>query len=248
MTTIIPKVNTGIQQLDEMLFGGLYQGSATLLEGAAGTGKTNLGVQFLMEGMQKGESALIVTFEEYPEQYYSCALELGWDLKAMEEKGLLELIFTTPENFMQMVDEDDQTLSQIIEEKDIKRALIDSVTHFEKLAPDQGNLRHIETNVVNFFKREEITTLLLKENKSILGGWNVSNNKVSFIVDCYIILRYLELESEIKRAIMVLKMRGSNHQKEIRQYEITDKGIVVGEIFKGISGIFLGTGRPSEKK
>jgi len=241
------RVTTGCNELNKMLNGGLLPGSANLLEGAAGTGKTTLGVQFLMDGMAKGEQALIVTFEEFPEQYYDYAMELGWDLKKFESKEMLEIIFTTPEEFMNQIYEDESRLTKIIEERSIKRALVDSVTNFEKLAKNLGEMREMETDLVNYFKREEITTILLKENPSILGGWNISNNKIPFIVDSYIIMRYLELESEIKRGIMILKMRGSDHTKEIRQYDIRKHGISIGKTFQGISGLFLGTGVPTHK-
>jgi len=238
------KILTGCSGFDKMLNGGFLPGSANLIEGAAGTGKTTLGVQFLMQGFNNDEAGLIVTFEEYPEQYYSCALELGWDLKAMESKGLLEIIFTTPGEFIDMVQAEDSRLSETIEEKNIKRALIDSVSNFEKLAEDMGHLRTIETDLVNFFKREELTAILLKENRNILGGLDISNNKIPFIVDTYIIMRYLEMKSEIKRGIMILKMRGSNHDKAIREYQIENLGIVIKEPFSGVSGIFSGITTP----
>ena len=76
----------------------------------------------------------------------------------------------------------------------------------------------------------------------MLGKWDVSSNKMPFIVDTYILLRYLEMESEIKRCLMVLKMRGSDHDKDIKEYVIDQGGLKVGESFSGVSGIFLGTG------
>lgn len=238
------RCSSGSKTLDEMLCGGFLKGSANLLEGAAGTGKSTLGTQFLMEGMKRGEAGLIITFEEFPEQYYQCSLELGWDLKAMEEKGLLEIIFTTPEEFLSLIHEENgnESLSKLIEEKNIQRAVLDSITNLEKLAGSQGELREIETDVVNYFKREDITTLLLKENRNILGGLNLAGNKIPFIVDSYLVLRYIELKSSIKRGIMILKMRGSDHAKTIREYEISSGGIRIGESFSGVQGIFAGTG------
>lgn len=242
------RITTGCSELDTMLNGGLLPGSANLLEGAAGTGKSTLGIQFLIEGMNRGENALVITFEEFPEQYYDYAMELDWNLREMESKGLLDIIFTTPDEVINLIDEEESKLTKLIEEKSIKRALVDSVTNFEKLAKNMGQLREIETDLVNYFKREEITTMLLKENSSILGGWNISSNKIPFIVDSYIIMRYLELESEIRRGIMILKMRGSNHAKDIRQYTIDSGGITIGGPFKGISGLFLGTGIPTRQR
>ena len=242
------RISTGSQELDAMLHGGFLPGSSNLVEGAAGTGKTTLGIQFLVAGLEQGEKALIITFEEYPQQYLDCALELGWDLPKLQAEEKLEIIFTTPEEFVELVDEENKKLTQLIEDKGITRVVVDSITNIEKLARDPGELRAIETDIVNYFKREEVTAVILKENRNILGGWDISSNKIPFIVDCYLLLRYLELDSEIKRGLMILKMRGSNHDKAIRSYEIREKGLHIGEPFHGVTGIFLGTGSPVKQR
>ncbi len=236
------RVPTGSKGLDTMLGGGFLKGSASLIEGSAGTGKTTLGVQFIMEGITRGENGLIATFEEFPQQYYDCALELGWDLKSAEEAGTLTIIFTTPEEFLEQLEESDGRITQLVEDKKIKRVLIDSVTHFEKLSLDIGQLRQIETALVNGLKRESATTVLLKENPNVLGGWSITANKIPFIVDTYLLLRYVEVKSEIKRCLMILKMRGSDHDKSIREYQIGENGVEIGEPFKDMAGLFLGTG------
>lgn len=209
------RASSGSSKLDKMLNGGFLRGSATLVEGAAGTGKTTLGLQFLMAGMEKNEHTLLITFEEFPEQYYACAMELGWDLKAQEAKGHLDIIFISPENFIEETDEEEDKIFKLIEDKSTKRVVIDSITHLERLAANVGELRKIETDIVNFFKKEDITTILLKENLNIMGGWNVSQNKIPFIVDAYLLLRYIELESQIKRGLMILKMRGRDRKSVV---------------------------------
>jgi len=236
------RVSSGSSILDQMLGGGFLCGSANLIEGAAGTGKSTLGLQFLWSGMDKGEAALIVTFEEFPEQYYQCALELGWDLKKKESEGLLEIIFTSAEEFVENITNPDSALRDIIEKLNVKRTVIDSITNLERLAKSPIELRQIETDVVNFFKGEEITTLILKENTHILGGLSLTGNKIAFIVDSFLVLRYIELKSSIQRGLLILKMRGSNHAKEIRQYTIDKGGLHIGDSFTGITGIFSGAG------
>ncbi len=242
MNTLTPRVKTGCEGLDQILHGGLLEGNATLIEGSAGTGKTTLATQFIMQGVKENEHGVLFAFEEYPEQYYDCAAELGWDLRGLEKAGKISVIFTTPESFLEEIEEDDGRLTKLFEEKKTKRVVIDSITHFEKLSPEIGQLRSIETDIVNAMKREGITALVLKENANVLGKWDVSMNKIPFIVDTYILLRYLEMDSQIKRCLMVLKMRGSDHDKDIREYVIEKGGLKVGEKFSGVSGIFLGTG------
>lgn len=241
---VIPtkRVKTGCEGLDHILRGGLLEGSATLIEGSAGTGKTTLALQFIMQGVQEGEHGLIFTFEQFPEQYYDCALELGWDLRRLQEENKLHVIFTTPEDFLEELDDPEGKIAKLLAAHGSKRLVLDSITHFEKLSKDIGQLRGIETEIVNGVKREGMTAVFLKENANVLGKWDVSSNKIPFIVDTYILLRYLEMESEIKRCLMVLKMRGSDHDKDIREYRIDKGGLQVGEKFADVSGIFLGTG------
>ncbi len=242
MEQVTKRVATGCEGLDQMLRGGLLEGSTTLLEGSAGTGKTTLGLQFIMEGVRHGEHGLVVTFEEFPEQYFDCAAELGWDLRGLQEKGQVEILFTTPEDFLSELDEGEGRIFRLLTEKNTRRVLLDSVTHFERMTKDIGGLRHIETGLVSTLKRQDVTSILLKENPNVLGGWSVTNNKIPFIVDTYLLLRYLEVESEIKRCLMILKMRGSDHDKDIREYFIEEGGLKLGNKFQDLAGIFLGTG------
>ena len=242
MSVTTKRVKTGCEGLDQILRGGLLEGSATLIEGSAGTGKTTLALQFLMQGVKEKEHGIIFTFEQYPEQYYDCAGELGWDLRTLQKENKVQVIFTSPDEFLEEIDDPNGKLAKLIATNDTKRIVLDSITHFERLSGDVGQLRSIETEVVNAVKREGMTAIFLKENANVLGKWDVATNKIPFIVDTYILLRYLEMDSEIKRCMMVLKMRGSDHDKDIREYKIETGGLQVGEKFTGVSGIFLGTG------
>ena len=237
-----PRIPTGCTGLDTMLQGGLVPGYCTVVEGSPGTGKTTLGLQFLVEGCLRGEPGVAITFEEFPEQYYENAIQLGWDLRALEAKGLLKVQFTDPLTFLEGLEDIEGHITTLVEEMGAKRILVDSVSHFERLTDDPATLRRIETDLVHALKREELTSILLKENPHVLGGWDKSENRVAFIADALILLRYIELESEIKRGIVILKMRGSDHDKGIREYRIKEKGLVIGEPFQGVGGLFTGSG------
>ncbi|MBK8801696.1 MAG: ATPase [Fibrobacteres bacterium] len=242
-----PRATTGCAGLDKMLHGGLVEGYCVVLEGSPGTGKTTLGLQFLMDGCKKGEPGIAITFEEFPEQYYENAMQLGWDLKAYEDQGLLKVQFSDPLTFLEGLQDLDGHIAEMVDGMGAKRILVDSVSHFERLTNDAGDLRRIETDLVHALKREGLTSILLKENPHVLGGWDRGDNRVAFIADALILLRYIELESEIKRGVVVLKMRGSDHEKEIRQYVIREQGLVVGDVFQGVAGLFIGSARGGEK-
>ena len=102
-------------------------------------------------------------------------------------------------------------------------------THFESLAVDVIELREIERKFINALKREKVTSILLRENDNLLGQVTQVTSKIPFIVDSYMLLRYVEIDSTIEKALCVLKMRGSDHQKDIRCFKITSHGIEVEE-------------------
>lgn len=240
--TTTKRTPTGCTGLDAMLQGGLVEGYCTVFEGSPGTGKTTLGLQFLIEGCKLGEPGIAVTFEEFPEQYYENASQLGWDLREWEAKGLLKIQFSDPLTFLEGLQDIEGHIAELVDEMGAKRLLVDSVSHFERLTDDAATLRRIETDLVHALKREELTSILLKENAHVLGGWDKSENRIAFIADALVLLRYIELESEVKRGIVILKMRGSDHDKGIHEYTIGQEGVVVGDIFKGVGGLFAGSG------
>ena len=235
------RVPTGLKTLDEMLFGGYIENSANLIEGAPGTGKTTLGMQFIYNGIKKyDEPGLIITFEEFPNQYYHDAYQLGWDLKVLEAEGKLKVIFSDPSTALEEIEHMDGQFVELIEEYGIKRVLVDSMTHFESLANDNIELREIERKFVNALKREGVTSILLRENDSLLGQLSHAGSKIPFIVDSYSLLRYVEVDSTIQKAMIILKMRGSDHHKDIRQYRCGSNGIEMEETFAGREGIMSG--------
>ena len=126
----------------------------------------------------------------------------------------------------------------------IQRVAIDSLTHFTRMSGDTYELRHIYNQVVNAFRREGVTAMFLgEEMRSDFTA--EEKGRLSFIVDCIVMLRYLEIESAIQRAILVLKMRSSDHDKTIHSYNIGSGGLSVGEAFEGRGGLLSALSRQS---
>ena len=234
-----PRVETGIAGLDKMLSGGFVQGSANLVRGAPGTGKTVLALQYLLHGADRGEAGLLISFEEFPQSLQTDALSLGWDLSTWQEHGLLHLYFTSPQVLLQSLETPAGPLSDLLMEKRIRRVVLDSITHFTRLTNDQLQLRHIYNRLINALKREGVTSLLLAE-EGRTETQRGERGSLSFVVDTIILLRYVEVESAIQRAIAVMKMRSSDHVKEIRRYEIRKGGLVVTGPFEGRESILTG--------
>ncbi len=241
------RVKTGIARLDDMLNGGFLPQSANLVEGAPGTGKTTLGMQFIYNGiMQYDEPGLIVTFEEFPQQYYRDAAGFGWDFKALENDGKLRVIMTSPEVSRQDLESVGGMIESMVTEMGARRILVDSLSHFERLASSSHELRETQYRFINALKREGLTSVLTRESRTLFGQHDDSEDGIAFLADSYTLLRYVELDSAVRKALLVLKLRGSQHDKDIRQYEITPKGIEVRAKFEGREGILSGNARVSD--
>ena len=122
-----------------MLGGGLLRDTANLVEGAPGTGKTTLGMQFIYNGIQAGEPGLIITFEEFPQQYYYDAAAFGWDFKALEKQGMLKVVMTSPEASRLDIESVDGMIETYVNEMGARRVVVDSISQFSP--PHSGSNR-----------------------------------------------------------------------------------------------------------
>jgi circadian clock protein KaiC len=232
------RVTTGIPGLDRMLHGGFRPGSVNLIWGAPGAGKTVLALQFIYEGALKGERGLWVSFEEFPHSLYRDASSLGWDLRPLEQEGKLQLAFTSPSVFLQSLTEGAGPLNQFATE----RVVLDPISQLTRLTQDPQELRQLYYKVVRTLKELGVTSLLVGESNQPDFS-KQDRGHISFMVDSIVTLNYVEVDSAIHRAVVVLKMRGSDHAKEIRRYEIRRGGIVVMEQFQNREGILSGMSR-----
>jgi circadian clock protein KaiC len=238
----VERVTTGIVGLDEMLRGGVLRGSANLVEGAPGTGKSTLGMQFIYHGAaQANEPGLILTFETFPRQYYRDASNFGWDFKALEAENKLRVVMTSPEVSRADLQRVNGQIEDMAQQIGARRVLVDSLSHFERLATDPIELRQVVYEFINGLKRLGLTAMLTRENPTLLGETPDIEEDLAFVVDGYLMLRYVELSSAVRRALLVLKLRGSDHAKDIRQYEITGHGLEVRAKFEGQQGIMSGS-------
>ncbi len=238
------RIKTGIEGLDNMLNGGFLPETANLVEGAPGTGKTTMGMQFIYNGITHyNQPGLILTFEEFPQQYYRDAATFGWDFKKLEKENKLRIIMSSPEVTKADLENIDGRIETLVKEIGAQRIMVDSLSHFERLTRDRTELRSIMYSFINALKREGLTSLLTRESPALLGEAKSVDSDVAFVAESYMLLRYVEIESAIHKALLVLKLRGSDHAKDIRQFSITGHGIQVQDKFVGHEGIMSGSAR-----
>src|SRR5213080_480267 len=237
------RVKTGIVELDEMLRGGFMPGDSVMVAGSAGSGKTTLGLQYLFNGVKLGEPGIYVTFEELPDQIYRDANNFGWDLRKMEEEGKFRVICTSPS--LMLESGDGSLLEDVFREVQPQRLVIDSLSHLEMFVK-KDDMRMEAYRMISYLKTRGISSILLWESPQISGGsFSVTDVGLSFLVDCIIALKPVEIESSMRKALVVLKMRGSNHDKRLREYDITSHGIEVSAPFTNYEGLMTGSPRRS---
>ncbi len=226
-TTNRKRLSMGIPELDKMMGGGILEGDSILLAGPSGTGKTALATQFISEGLLKGDPGIIAVFEERPLGYAERAKSFGLHFKTAQEKGKLEILYLRPLDLS--VDETMQEILDAVVRVGAKRLVIDSLVGFEMaLAPGfRTDFRESLYRMIVALTGAGITILSTVEVEDTFTAMPFSHYAISFLTDDIIRLRYVEIDGQLRKVMVVIKMRGGNHAKDIREYVITDKGVVV---------------------
>jgi circadian clock protein KaiC len=231
------RVTSGNKSIDEMCGGGFFRDSVTLVSGATGTGKTLLVTNFLAGGVAAGERAILFGYEESRGQLFRNASGWGVDFAKMEADGKLKVLCLYPE--AQGLADHLLAIQNLVDEYKPNRIAIDSISALERVAPDVG-FREFLISLTSFIKKREIAGLYTATSKSLVGGETASEQHISTLTDSIILLRYMQEQDVMHRGLMVLKMRGSEHAKEIRRFTIDGEGMHLGDPFKGAPNVFSG--------
>lgn len=220
-------VKTGISGLDAILSGGIPRGNVILVEGAIGTGKTTMGVEFVYRGItQFGEPGIIVVFEVSPEKLVRDAAGLGWDLRELERQQRLKIIYTTREVFRQELQQADSLLLDEANKIGAKRIFIDGAAALlpPGSEPDSRETFHI---LVQGLQRENLTAILALEAIALRGSDFATAHEES-IADTVIRLRVEDLQRAAGRSIEIVKSRGQDFQMGRHSFRIVNgQGIEV---------------------
>ena len=223
------RLSLGVPELDEMMGGGVFEGDSVLVAGPSGTGKSTLATQFIDEGLRRGEASVIAIFEERPAGYTARAGNYGIDLKTPQETGKLELLYLRPLDLS--VDETMQEILDAVEKIGATRLVIDSLVGFEMaLAPGfREDFRESLYRMIGALTGAGVTILTTVEVEDTFTALPFSQYVISFLTDDIVRMRYVEINGQLRKVLVIIKMRGGNHSKDIREYVITDKGLKVIE-------------------
>lgn len=225
----LERAKTGVEVLDTMVADGFWKGASTVAFGPPGSGKTLLGLHFLFQGIEMGEKALLATMQENPTQLARIVAGFGWDLQGAIDSGMLELHYVSPVDIY--IDEFVSTVGRLAVENEASRVMIDSLNDLEAASPDSHRFRDFMYSFVQMMSLMGISTYMTSEVRNLFSTSVVTEFGISHMSDNVVLIHYVRQESEIKRAISVIKTRASHHDPHIRQFEIEPGGIRIGERF-----------------
>lgn len=214
------RLSTGVPGLDKVMGGGLFTGSTSLIVGMTGTGKTTLALQFAIAGVKRGEKALYVNFQENPAQLRRAIAGLGHDPKTLEKKGL-RLLYASPVELQ--IDSIVVEIFEAIRTGEIERLVIDAVGDLAAAASDRQRLHEYLYSLIQHFAARDVTTMLIESGEGFTGGAWEQEQRFSYMSDNVLFLSWSHSEVT-QRTLRIVKMRGSNHEHAIREFEIGAKG------------------------
>jgi len=236
------RVTTGVPGLDALLRGGLPRASTTIVEGGTGTGKTLVGLHFLLEGARRGEPGILFTLEETPGQIRALTKTFGWDVARLEAQDRLVINYTSPVELLtdRFLDE----ALRLIAQTGARRVVLDSITSMSLGVVSQRRFRELVYALTKHVRAAGVTLLMTMEVTELLGTGQLTGHGVSSIADNLIVLRYVEVQAHLERAVLVLKSRGTGHTTELRRFVIDDHGAHVETQFQDLRGVLTGIPQP----
>lgn len=228
------RVSTGVSGLDEMTHGGLPRAGSTLVLGPSGCGKTGLGLRFVTQGLEEGERCLYITFQENPNQLIAKAASFGWDLRPYLESQQLS-IYHVPEGSLDL----DIVASVVrgeLAKAPLDRMVIDSLAEMVVAARESERFPAYARTLLGSLRAAGVSVLTTSETSS-LGPTAEMVGGLSFLYHNVVLLRYIEQESEVGRAVAILKMRNSDHEKGLWTFAVTERGFEVLGKLQGVTGL-----------
>jgi circadian clock protein KaiC len=238
------KVSTGTERLDEMLHGGLLCGTTTMLLGPSGTGKTTLGLHFLSTSSRE-EPGLLFGFYETPERLIANAARLGLSLPQRVKRGEVEILWQPPTE--DLLDGLGERLLDAVRRRGVRRLFVDGLRGFQEAAIHKDRLLHFFTALANELRALGVTTVYTSEAQQIIGAdVHAPLQGISSIVENLIVLRFIELRTQLYRVLSVMKVRGTSYDSSLREFSITERGVEISDTFESAEALLIGVARPGE--
>jgi len=230
-------LRSGIATFDTLLGGGIDSGSSTLIMGPAGTGKTLIAVTFAISAISRGEKVALFIFDEELGLLFTRMKKLGIDLQAHQQRG--DLVISQIDASELSPGEFAHRVRTTVDVQQIKTVVIDSLNGYQAAMPEEGALILHMHELLQYLNRQGAATFLTVAQHGLVGDMQ-SPFDVTYLADSVLLLRYFEASGSVRRAISVIKKRSGPHESTIREFRISDKGLMLGEPLEGFQGVLRG--------
>ncbi|MFC6615515.1 ATPase domain-containing protein [Halopenitus salinus] len=233
-------VSSGVSELDALLSGGIERGTVSVISGPSGVGKTTTGSHFMKEAAARGERSAIYMFEESMATFLHRSRSIGVPIDEMIDEGSLaieeiEPLSVSPDEFAAQVRTE-------VEERDARVVMLDGISGYRlSLRGESDDLVRELHALCRYLRNMGVTVILVDDVGTVTGEFTPTSSKISYLADNILFLRYIEVSGELRKAAGVLKKRASDFERTLREFEITNDGLVLGEPLSGLRGILTGT-------
>ncbi len=237
------RLPSGLPGLDKLIGGGLERGTSTLVQGAAGTGKSTLSALFCARAAERGERSALFIFDESPNTLFSRLEGLKIPLKKHVDAGLVRVQPVDPGELSP--GEFVHAIRRVVEQHHAKIVVIDSLNGYLNSMPDEKFLIIQLHEVLTYLGQHGVASMLVTAQHGLMGAQMTAPVDASYLADTVVLLRYFEAEGEVRQAISVVKMRGGEHERTIREFSMKGGRINIGEPLRDYRGVL--TGVPEKK-
>lgn len=221
--TSLGRTSSGIAGLDALTEGGFLAGSSTLVAGPSGVGKTLMGMHWVFAGARAGGPSLIASFQENPSQLERVLSAYGWSL----DEENMHLFYRSAVDLY--IDEWMSLLLEQIERLGIRRVLVDSIGDLEVVAADETRFREFAYSFIQRCTRAGVSVMFTLELRDLFFTSRLGEGAFSHVADNVVLMQYVREGTRIKRAVTVIKSRGTGHDSQVHEFDITDDGVVLGD-------------------
>ena len=239
------RLQSGIAELDTLMGGGLERGTSTLITGAAGTGKSTLATLFCASAAQRGESSSLFIFDESANTLFSRMAGLGIELRKHVSDGAVSVTEVDPAQLTP--GEFGFLIREAVEKRDSTIVVIDSLNGYLNSMPDERFLVVQLHEILTYLGQQGVGSILISAHQGMISSQMSSPVDASYLADAAVLLRYFEAEGEVRQAISVIKKRGGNHERTIREFRMHEGKITVGEPLRDYRGVLTGVPEKQSK-
>jgi circadian clock protein KaiC len=229
--------SSGIEELDQLLGGGLDRGTSNMFMGPPGTGKSTLAIKFALMAAQKGEKVLMFIFDETLGTLTARAAQLGMNLGEHIDNGLIVIEQINPAEISP--GEMAHRIRNAVFQDRTRMVIIDSINGYLNAMPEEHYLALQLHELLSFLNQQGVITIMVLAQQGVVGTMQ-STVDLTYLADTVVLLRYFESRGAVKQAISVIKKRSGNHERTIREIQITKNGMVVGDVLTNLQGVLTG--------